>query len=173
MRAGDDHDCHHPLEREREALTKGEPENEGSSAQRQGDESQPQRGAIGEVLGSRACLLSLLDQGDDLVQIGLIAGLANFEDYCTLAIDRPPTASCPLILSTGRDSPVSIASLTLDRPVMMMPSVREQRSCWQDDYVLKPKKSRIAGERASTGSTTENQNRRRKSTNARALPCPG
>ena len=87
VRAGDHHHRDHPLDREGETAVGEEPYRQRKQARTEGDEGEPQRGAVGQVLRARARGLGLAHHLDHLGQVGVLSGLGDLHDDRTLAVD--------------------------------------------------------------------------------------
>ncbi len=101
MRAGDDHDSGHARDGELEVTTGEQPGGEGRDPHRDRGDREPQRGAVGEVLGAALGTLRLLDHVDDLGQIGVLSRAAHFELERAVAVDRPTDEFVALSLCHG------------------------------------------------------------------------
>ena len=71
MRAGDHHYRHHALQREAELAARTEPRNERKRPAPDGNEREPQGGAVCEILSAGARLLRFADQLDHLGDVGV------------------------------------------------------------------------------------------------------
>lgn len=85
---GDDHDGHHPLEREAELPPRAEPGNQRHGSTGDGDDGEPESRPVREILRARARLLCLAHELDHLRQIGLSAGPPHLDRDRSLTADR-------------------------------------------------------------------------------------
>ncbi len=88
MRAGDDHHGHGAFDGEGEVLAhENQPDQEGDRAAAQGNDGEPHRGGVGEVLGLRFAFLGLFDEVDDLRQKRILAGAFDLDGQRAFAVD--------------------------------------------------------------------------------------
>src|SRR6266542_238466 len=88
MGAREDHDRYHPLDGEAELSAEEKPRSQRDTSGGQGDDREPERGSIGQVLRARPGLLRLAHELDDLREVCLAARLADLHSESALAVDR-------------------------------------------------------------------------------------
>jgi len=89
VRAGDNHHGNRPFQREGQILTQRQPDNKRSRSYGDGDNRQPECSAVGQVLSTRAGLLGLTYQVDNLSQVGVLARALHLDNQRPFAVERP------------------------------------------------------------------------------------
>ena len=77
------------------------PDEEGDHPSAQGNDSEPHRSRVGEILGLRLAFLGLLDEMDDLGQERVLAGPLDLDGQGTLPVDGPADDLGPRVLGDG------------------------------------------------------------------------
>ena len=89
MRAGNHHDRDCAGHGEAETSAEDKPRGKGDSAGAEGHGGQPGRRAVGQVLGARTRCLGLPHHLHHLGEVGMLAGLADFDGQGTFPVERP------------------------------------------------------------------------------------